>query len=96
MDIKQGSSTVSGTVNSLDQEWRFHLKCFFCKKYINPKRDRYIYMIFRTVGGFLRKLTWCIACDETRRDKIDVEYDRRLKIDEEYMRRIRSENCIQE
>jgi len=62
------------------------MKCFFCKKYINPKRSGYFTAIFHTVNGFLRRLTWCKACDENNQKAIDKEYDRRQAISDKYIK----------
>ncbi len=62
------------------------MKCFVCKKYMNPKRSGWQYITFYTKNGFLRRLTWCSDCGENRRAEVNKEYNRREKIDAEYMR----------
>ena len=62
------------------------MKCFVCKKYINPKRSGYSQAIFHTRNGFLQHLTWCVDCGENRRNEVNKEYDRRQAISDEYIK----------
>jgi hypothetical protein len=62
------------------------MKCFVCKKHINPKRSGYNYAIFHTRNGFLQRLTWCSDCGENRREEVNKEYDKRQKISDEYIK----------
>ena len=61
---------------------------------MNPKRSGYHYITFYTRNGFIRRLTWCSNCNESRRDDVNKEYDRREKIDIDYMKQKRQKSMV--
>src|SRR5689334_899408 len=51
------------------------MKCHFCKKHVNEKRQTTFYAFVPGKSGQRKKVRWCKPCDETKTNEIDKLFE---------------------